>query len=187
MKKRFYINGLEDEELEQFKQLAKQRTGTSLGVFVRQLLKKELEQSQPEKENPTPFSGSLNDETTVDETHNRRGLYVRLSHTEQEFFTQLAKQSGMTINALIALILRAYREQNPKFFNNEIAELQNSNYQMLAIGRNINQIAKQLNSMGLEASLSTTQIAAIDRAIKEHCGVVGNLIKANRKRHSYHI
>ena len=200
MKKRFYINGVEDEELEKFRQLALQRMGTSLGVFVLQLLRTELDKFQSETNNsPTTssepnLSGNLNtisDEKQTDETQAdtkaNSNLRIRLSVTEKAFFSQFAKQSGMTLNALIAMILRAYREHNPKLLNNEIAELQNSNFQMLAIGRNVNQIAKQLNTMGFEASLSTSQLAAIHQEIKNHCGVVGDLIKASRKRYSYHI
>ena len=196
MKKRVYV--YIDDELEKFKELALQRIGTNnLSLLVRQLLKKELEQSQ-QTEQSTLFENKTKNETknhsavfvcpNVEEekTQNNSSLRIRLSATEKEYFVALAKQVEMSLNALIATILRAYREQNPKLFNNEIAVLQHSNFQLLAIGRNINQIAKHLNAAD-GASLTTTQINQLRAEIQEHCQQVGNVLKENRKRHSYHI
>lgn len=192
MKKRVYV--YIDDELEKFKELALQRIGTNnLSLLVRQLLKKELEQSQ-QTEQSTLFENKTKKHSPVfispnveeEKTQNNSSLRIRLSATEKEYFVALAKQVEMSLNALIATILRAYREQNPKLFNNEIAVLQHSNFQLLAIGRNINQIAKHLNAAD-GASLTTTQIDQWRAEIQEHCQQVGNVLKENRKRHSYHI
>lgn len=192
MKKRVYV--YIDDELEKFKELALQRIGTNnLSLLVRQLLKKELEQSQQTEQN-TLFENKTKKHSPVfispnveeEKTQNNSSLRIRLSATEKAYFVALAKQVEMSLNALIATILRAYREQNPKLFNNEIAVLQHSNFQLLAIGRNINQIAKHLNAAD-GVSLTTTQINQWRAEIQEHCQFVGNVLKENRKRHSYHI
>lgn len=192
MKKRVYV--YIDDELEKLKELALQRIGTNnLSLLVRQLLKKELEQSQ-QTEQSTLFENKTKNHSPVfispnveeEKTQNNSSLRIRLSATEKEYFVALAKQVEMSLNALIATILRAYREQNPKLFNNEIAVLQHSNFQLLAIGRNINQIAKHLNAAD-GVSLTTTQIDQWRAEIQEHCQQVGNVLKENRKRHSYHI
>ncbi|MBQ9182898.1 MAG: plasmid mobilization relaxosome protein MobC [Neisseriaceae bacterium] len=192
MKKRVYV--YIDDELEKFKELALQRIGTNnLSLLVRQLLKKELEQLQ-QTEQSTLFENKTKKHSPVfispnveeEKTQNNSSLRIRLSATEKAYFVALAKQVEMSLNALIATILRAYREQNPKLFNNEIAVLQHSNFQLLAIGRNINQIAKHLNAAD-GASLTTTQIDQLRAEIQEHCQQVGNVLKENRKRHSYHI
>ncbi|MBQ9258894.1 MAG: plasmid mobilization relaxosome protein MobC [Neisseriaceae bacterium] len=192
MKKRVYV--YIDDELEKFQELALQRIGTNnLSLLVRQLLKKELEQSQ-QTEQSTLFENKTKKHSPVfispnveeEKTQNNSSLRIRLSATEKEYFVALAKQVEMSLNALIATILRAYREQNPKLFNNEIAVLQHSNYQLLAIGRNINQIAKHLNAAD-GVSLTTTQINQWRAEIQEHCQFVGNVLKENRQRHSYHI
>ncbi|MBP5788761.1 MAG: plasmid mobilization relaxosome protein MobC [Neisseriaceae bacterium] len=193
MKKRVYVY-VEDDELEKFKELALQQTGTNnLSLLVRQLLKKELEQS-PQTEQSTLFENKTKKHSPVfispnveeEKTQNNSSLRIRLSATEKEHFVALAKQVGMSLNALIATILRAYREQNPKLFNNEIAVLQHSNYQLLAIGRNINQIAKRLNAAD-GVSLTTTQIDQWRAEIQKHCQFVGKVLKESRTRHSYHI
>ena len=192
MKKRVYV--YIDDELEKFKELALKRIGTNnLSLLVRQLLKKELEQSQ-QTEQSTLFENKTKKHSPVfispnveeEKTQNNSSLRIRLSATEKAYFVALAKQVEMSLNALIATILRAYREQNPKLFNNEIAVLQHSNFQLLAIGRNINQIAKHLNAAD-GASLTTTQINQWRAEIQEHCQQVGKVLKENRTRHSYHI
>lgn len=192
MKKRVYV--YIDDELEKFKELALQRIGTNnLSLLVRQLLKKELEQLQ-QTEQSTLFENKTKKHSPVfispnveeEKTQNNSSLRIRLSATEKAYFVALAKQVEMSLNALIATILRAYREQNPKLFNNEIAVLQHSNFQLLAIGRNINQIAKHLNAAD-GASLTTTQINQWRAEIQEHCQQVGKVLKENRQRHSYHI
>ena len=192
MKKRVYV--YIDDELEKFKELALQRIGTNnLSLLVRQLLKKELEQLQ-QTEQSTLFENKTKKHSPVfispnveeEKTQNNSSLRIRLSATEKAYFVALAKQVEMSLNALIATILRAYREQNPKLFNNEIAVLQHSNFQLLAIGRNINQIAKHLNAAD-GASLTTTQINQWRAEIQEHCQQVGKVLKENRTRHSYHI
>ena len=192
MKKRVYV--YIDDELEKFKELALQRIGTNnLSLLVRQLLKKELEQS-PQTEQSTLFENKTKKHSPVfispnveeEKTQNNSSLRIRLSATEKEYFVALAKQVEMSLNALIATILRAYREQNPKLFNNEIAVLQHSNFQLLAIGRNINQIAKHLNAAD-GVSLTTTQINQLRAEIQEHCQQVGKVLKESRTRHSYHI
>ncbi|MBQ9724968.1 MAG: plasmid mobilization relaxosome protein MobC [Neisseriaceae bacterium] len=192
MKKRVYV--YIDDELVKFQELALQRIGTNnLSLLVRQLLKKELEQLQ-QTEQSTLFENKTKKHSPVfispnveeEKTQNNSSLRIRLSATEKAYFVALAKQVEMSLNALIATILRAYREQNPKLFNNEIAVLQHSNFQLLAIGRNINQIAKHLNAAD-GASLTTTQINQWRAEIQEHCQFVGNVLKENRQRHSYHI
>ncbi|MBR2252678.1 MAG: plasmid mobilization relaxosome protein MobC [Neisseriaceae bacterium] len=64
--------------------------------------------------------------------------------------------------------------------------MQHSNYQISAIGRNLNQIAKRLNAAD-GVSLTTTQIKQWRAEIQEHCQQVGNVLKENRKRYTYHI
>ena len=184
-KKRVYVY-VDDDELEQFKALALQKVGiNNLSLLVRQLLREELfEQSAqglPEQSNNV--SGSPDDEN---QGETKTGQFIRLSPQEKAWFVQLAKQKEMSVNALICTILRAYRENNPKLFNDEIATLQHSNYQISAIGRNLNQIAKRLNAAN-GVSLTTTQINQLRAEIQEHCQQVGKVLKESRTRHSYHI
>ena len=49
----------------------------------------------------------------------------------------------------------------------EVEILHQSNYQLVSIGRNLNQIARQLN-MGEGVSLTSEQINALSQFIRQH-------------------
>ena len=59
--------------------------------------------------------------------------------------------------------------------------LYQSNYQLLLIGRNINQIARRLNA-GENVSLSSQQITDLKNFIDVHIGKVNHLLQIHRRR-----
>ena len=56
-----------------------------------------------------------------------------------------------------------------------------SNTQLAAIGRNLNQIAHRLNA-GENASLSARMIADLENIIRSHIAKTGNVIRAHREQ-----
>jgi len=63
----------------------------------------------------------------------------------------------------------------------EVEMLGESNYQLLAIGRNLNQVAKRLN----EGRLEPVTVEAIDRLrtrIDKHIDIVSSAIRASLER-----
>lgn len=92
----------------------------------------------------------------------------------------------MSLNACLCTVLRGFRENNPKLFNDEIAVLYHSNYQLSKLGINLNQIAKRLNAMD-SASLATKQLNMLSSVINEHCQKVEKLLRENQRRHAYRL
>ena len=136
-------------------------------------------------------SGSLN--ATNQENSEKGGLAthstqfcLRLPSDDMAYFDVLARQAEMSLNACLCMVLRGFRHHNPKLFNDEIAVLHQSNYQLSKLGVNLNQIAKQLNAMS-GTSLATTQIQAVGNVINEHCLKVEKLLRENRRRYTYEI
>jgi hypothetical protein len=56
-----------------------------------------------------------------------------------------------------------------------------SNYQLLRIGRNLNQIARQLNA-GEAANLSTVKIGQLHQFIEKHTSTVHEVLRTNKRR-----
>jgi hypothetical protein len=65
----------------------------------------------------------------------------------------------------------------------QIEALGESNYQLLAIGRNLNQIAKNLNR-GLQLTVTIEQIESLRKLIKDHTKRVSCVLRASVERWS---
>ncbi|WP_232917395.1 plasmid mobilization relaxosome protein MobC [Pseudomonas syringae] len=71
----------------------------------------------------------------------------------------------------------------PQFSMSEIYALGESNYQLLALGRNLNQVARRLNE-GTYEPITVERIEALSRLINEHTKVVSDAIRASLERWS---
>lgn len=65
----------------------------------------------------------------------------------------------------------------------EIDALGDSNYQLLALGRNLNQIARRLNE-GHYEPITVNRIETLSRLIEKHTDVVSDAIRASLERWS---
>jgi galactokinase len=83
----------------------------------------------------------------------------------------------------IVNLVRVHAFKEPQFVAAEIDALMESNRQLAAIGRNLNQIARNLN-LDLNASYQVTleAIEALAKDIKSHRGKVAALMEANLNR-----
>lgn len=63
----------------------------------------------------------------------------------------------------------------------EIDALGESNYQLLALGRNLNQVARRLNE-GQHEPITVERIEALRRRIEKHTKLVSNAIRASLER-----
>lgn len=63
----------------------------------------------------------------------------------------------------------------------EIDALGESNYQLLALGRNLNQIARRLNE-GHYGPITVNRIETLSRPIEKHTEVVSDAIRASLER-----
>lgn len=109
-------------------------------------------------------------------------LALRLSESERFAISERAKADGFKHSQqwIIALI-RARLTDEPQFGAKEVEALGESNHQLLAIGRNLNQIAHALNA---SRGNSTVQydaelVDALATAIKLHVKKVGDALRAS--------
>lgn len=110
-------------------------------------------------------------------------LEIRLSKKDKKRLYDLAKSHHMTTNAFIVSITRSYLNKIPLLTVAEVEALYQSNTQLLRIGRNLNQIAKQFNSFE-GGSITSEQIAGLQNIINTHTEKVGELLLSNRRRNN---
>lgn len=77
--------------------------------------------------------------------------------------------------------IRAGLTNEPQFGMKEIEALGESNYQLLAIGRNLNQVAKTMNE-GRRDSVTIESIARLRQIIDAHTDKVSGAIRASVER-----
>ena len=80
-------------------------------------------------------------------------------------------------------LIRAHLTRAPQFGDAELSALSQSNAALRALGRNLNQVAKALNTSPHERSLyKVGLIEELDRAVKSHAETVSKLLAANIER-----
>lgn len=87
----------------------------------------------------------------------------------------------MTSNAFVVDIINHYITGHPTLSNNEMQALYQSNYQLLRIGRNLNQIARQLN-IGESGGITIDEIQKLRTLIEKHTESVSEVIHASRRK-----
>ena len=94
---------------------------------------------------------------------------VRLTESEARHAERMAAAAGFSVPMWIAALVRAQLTQNPQFGQKEQELLGESNYQLLALGRNLNQIAKSLNTTPEDRRVyRIDQIDDLRTSIKAH-------------------
>lgn len=106
---------------------------------------------------------------------------VRLPEKDRAYLEAAAEKHKSSVNDIIRDIVQSHVRKHPLLTAAEVKVLFQSNYQLLSIGRNLNQIARQLNR-GEGASLTSEQIKALSQYIKQHTQRVGDVLRTNRKR-----
>ncbi len=175
MRKRLTLDilGISNTDRAVIKQLSIEQYGkSSISYFVTQLLWNILKENSHQ---PDKSYLSVNNKSCR--------LEIRFSEQEGDKLAELAKSHHMTINAFIVSIIRNYLDKTPLLTAAEVEALYQSNSQLLRIGRNLNQIARQLNSME-GGSITSEQITSLQKIIDAHTEKVGNLLLANKRRNN---
>ena len=135
------VHGLTEEEKETLKQLALQHTGkANISGFVKQWLRAQRDKPAIPKLYPTIPAASTQQKTMR--------LELKLPPHIADYLTQGAKIGKMSANRYALAILAGYIDQHPILTGNEVTALYQSNYQLVKIGNNLNQIARQVNAGG---------------------------------------
>lgn len=72
-------------------------------------------------------------------------IYGLLSLEEKKAFYDKCEVEGLTANSVIVAMVRNYINQDPHFLKAEITEVRKASLELSAIGRNINQLVKNIN------------------------------------------
>jgi hypothetical protein len=120
----------------------------------------------------------------VGKADNTRGrMEIRLSMSEHAALDKLAENTGLTVNRYLVQLARAHLIKKPQFSIPEIEALSESNLQLLALGRNLNQMARALNAEDPDEHRPTVKdIKSLTEKIYQHTHMVSNLISSNLER-----
>jgi len=132
----------------------------------------------------TPAAITAIDIPAVDVRRKKR-IEVRILVSEWAVMENMAARDGFSPNAWIAAIVRARLSKEPQLGQYELEQLAASNTRLLAIGRNVNQIARALNANPTEDSAYRAEIIEeLSEAIKSHTSAVSAVIQSNVQRWS---
>ncbi|SUA61307.1 Bacterial mobilisation protein (MobC) [Oligella urethralis] len=163
------IYGLSAVAKSRLKKLAHETIGkASISSFAKYLLLQQLEKSP------------IKNKRASDTEPNSR-IEVRLSEPTKARLTEYAIQSEMTPNQYASMLLQQHVQNYPVLSTSEIKAVYQSNQQLLAIGRNLNQIARALNA-NQSTSLSLKLLEELEETITQHTQKVGHIISNNWDR-----
>lgn len=166
------VYGLTETDMEKLKQIALDKTGKdSVSHLARELLLNLLRHE--------PISSKKSYRQVVSGQSCR--LEIKPSEKEYEILKKLAEEHQCTANYLVLTILRHYLTSQITLSTAELTALYQSNYQLLRIGRNINQIARHLNTME-SVEFSIKHIESLQKTIDEHTQKISAMMTANKKR-----
>jgi hypothetical protein len=112
-----------------------------------------------------------------------RRCELRLTRSEHTAAQAVATREGFGLSRWIVGLLRSRLTGTHQFGQGELEVLAKSNMNLLAIGRNLNQVAKALNASTADrSSYRVDLIEQIRDTIAEHTSKVAMLMSANAER-----
>lgn len=111
-------------------------------------------------------------------------LYLRLDKADVVEVRSRSQREGTTPQGWIRRLIRSVLHQTPQFSRVEENALLESNRELAHLGRNINQIAHQLNiSLNATDQINAQQLAQLAASIEQHRSKVAKLINASWGRY----
>ncbi len=108
---------------------------------------------------------------------------IRFTDDEDALTRQHAAAAGYSVQRWILALIRGQLRKAPEFGQRELEALGESNYQLLSIGRNLNQIARALNSNPRSAAAHNEEIIhQLRQYIERHTKWAAQLIEASTHR-----
>lgn len=142
---------------------------------------KEAIEHQLAKADANPQPKTYRQAETVKEPKER--FEILLTVSEKAAVKERAQVERCSMRRWIVDAIRTGLTHEPQFGMSEIDALGESNYQLLALGRNLNQIARRLNE-GHYEPITVERIEALSSLIDKHTDVVSNAIRASLERWS---
>lgn len=115
--------------------------------------------------------------------YTRARLELRLTHSELQVVRTIAGEAGASANQWVANLVRSYITRKPQLGMNELSTIAQSNSRLLAVGRNLNQIARALNR-GEKTGDQPLIPSGLADDIAAHVKDVSAVIRANLDRWS---
>jgi len=112
----------------------------------------------------------------------RRRVEVRIPADEYLALTAAADREGMSVPRWLTALIRVHLTGEQMFGLKEVEALARSNQLLLALGRNINQIAYNMNQRVDKDELTEAQIEFVAKFIKDHAEAVSAVLHANSER-----
>lgn len=113
----------------------------------------------------------------------KKRIELRLTENEYAVLAQIAEERESSIQWWLVSLVRAALTGGAAVGGAELKALSDSNYQLSAIGRNLNQIAKQLNADPSKAHrLQVEQIEALARRIEANRAATHAVIATSSER-----
>ena len=110
-------------------------------------------------------------------------LSARLTASELAAVERLAAAESMKPARWLVALVRSYLTREPQLGQAELAALSQSNAALRALGRNLNQVARALNtSPQVRVLFRVELIDELDRTVKAHAETVSKLLAANIER-----
>ena len=108
---------------------------------------------------------------------------IHLTESEHHTLKPLAGAEGLPVTKWIVALIRARLIGHPQFGQSELEVLTRSNQQLLAIGRNLNQLAKALNTSPHDRSkFRVDLIMELSTRIQTHTKIVSSVMRGNLER-----
>lgn len=112
----------------------------------------------------------------------KRRVTVELTESEIEGIRLRTQMRGGTRASWIISLIRSALTVDPQLGDAEMEALVESNYQLLSIGRNLNQISRRLNEGQKQQQVELAMVESLRDQIDLHAASVERMILANRER-----
>lgn len=174
LSKKIDVYGLTADEIQQLRKIAKERYGkASVSLLARKLLQEQL----PQHKEPA-------DKLLKAKYDTKQRITLRIPSQQFDYLQTMAQQRHSSLNDVIRDVIQEFITGNPVLNNDEVQALYQSNYQLLRLGRNINQIARQLNSI-MPDSFTTHQLNELLSFLQKHTDQVGQVLRKQGKSFKY--
>lgn len=155
------------------------RVGTTSSAAIRTAVTAEVaDVEQTDTAAPVPAARSVE----VPDEGPKSAVRLWLTPTEREAVDGQVEHAGGSRASWIVRAVRGALTAEPQLGDEELRVLGESNRELLAIGRNLNQIARRLNERQKQQSVEAEMLERLSRQIHEHVDQVHQVMRANRER-----